>query len=230
MIFLDTETTWFEKNKIIEIAYIKWEERYEKRFWLEEWDVIELEAMAIHHITPKMLEGKKSFAKDEDYPKLLELMQNEIMVCHNMKYDYDSVLNKVYNIEVPRRICTLKVAKRLLPDVPRHNLQYLRYYFDLEFSERIDPHAAISDVIVLEWVYNKLLEIAKEKYSDKSEEEIIEYFIKIEQNPVLLWMVDFWKHKWSYWKDLPKDYLEWIASKEDFGEDAIYTAKYYLAK
>lgn len=217
-------------NEVIELAFLSPNERFEKRYSLKEGSHIDLEAMAIHHITEKMIKDLPTFMDDSETPRILELLKNEIMVCHNTKYDFNMVLKGVYDIEVPRRICTLKLAKRLLPELPRHNLQYLRYYFDLEFSERIDPHAAISDVLVLEGVYNKLLAIAKEKFEDKTEEELIEYFIKIEANPVLLSTVDFGKHKGSKWKDLPRDYLEWVASKDDFGDDEVYTAKYYLAK
>lgn len=232
MIFLDTETTGFELNNLIELAYINSSDnsRFEKRYGLKWWIKIELEAMAIHHITEKMISGLEIFEESGDFKNLSELLKSEIMVCHNTKYDYDSVLWAVYWLEIPKRICTLKLAKRLLPNLPKHNLQYLRYYFELEFNEIIDPHAAISDVIVLEAVYNKLFEIAKNNFKDKTDEEIIEIFMKIEKNPVLLWRIDFWKHRWIAFKDLPKDYLEWLIKSDFDNEDVIYTAKYYLEK
>lgn len=230
MFFLDTETSGFSKNHLIELAYIKdnWE-RFEKRYWLKEGESIELEAMSIHHITEKMIEGKSIFEEDESYESLAQIMQNEVMVCHNMNYDYNEVLSGVYNMKCPGRICTLKIAKRLLPDLPKYNLQYLRYYFGLEFNEVIDPHAAISDVIVLEAVYNELFKIAKERQPQMSDEEIIDAFVKLESMPVLLKTISFWKHKWTEFKEVPRDYLEWLlGSSED--EDVIFTIKKILKK
>lgn len=241
MLFLDLETTGFTQNKIIELAYIKQnllksgesnetkqEIRFEKRYWLEFWEKIELEAMAVHHITDKMIESLPVFEKDEQYNELINIFQNDIFVAHNTNFDYSEVLNWVYNIEVPRRICTLKLARRLLPKLPKHSLQYLRYYFGLDFGERIDPHAALSDVIVLKWVFYELFDIAKKAFPDKTEEEIIEAFIKLEKEPSLLYIVNFWKYSWSKWSDVPKDYLQWIINSNQFDEDIIYTAKYYL--
>lgn len=230
MFFLDTETSWFTENKVIELAYIKtWEkeERFEKRYALPKGEKIELEAMSIHHITEKMIAWKKVFDKDTSFKKLEELMANDIMVCHNTRFDYKDVLHGVYGMECPKKICTLKLAKRLVPGLPRYNLQYLRYYFELEFEEVIDPHAALSDVIVLEAVYNKLFEIAKYKKPELSDEQVIDAFIKLEWMPVLLHTIEFGKHKWTHFKEIPKDYLEWlIKSSED--EDVVFTAKKYL--
>lgn len=184
--------------------------------------------MAVHHITDKMIEWLLTFEKDEDYNELINKLQNDILVTHNTNFDYNDVLNWVYNIEIPKRICTLKLARRLLPKLPKHSLQYLRYYFGLDFSERIDPHAALSDVIVLKWVFYKLFEIAKKVYPDKTDKEIIDAFISLESKPSLLYIVEFWKYKWSKWSDLPKDYLNWIISSNQFDKDIIYTAEYYL--
>jgi len=235
MIFLDIETSWFTKNKIIELAYIKeelfWEgseERFEKRYWLEFGEKIELEAMAVHHITDAMIEWLPVFEQAEDYDKLINTLQNDIFVAHNANFDYKEVLNSVYNIEIKRRICTLKLARRLVPTLPKHSLQYLRYYFGLDFWERIDPHAALSDVIVLKWVFYKLFEIAKKVYPNKTDDEIIDAFIALEAQPCLLYSVEFWKYKWSKWSDVPKDYLDWIIKSNQFDEDIVYTAKHYL--
>lgn len=109
-------------------------------------------------------------------------------------------------------------------------MQYLRYYFDLEFDEVIDPHAALSDVIVLEGVYKKLLEIAKERYPERSEEEIINGFIKVEARPVLLKDVTFGKYKGKKWSEVPLDYLQWIVKSDYDDEDAKFTAQKYLEK
>jgi DNA polymerase III epsilon subunit-like protein len=105
--------------------------------------------MAIHHITDEMIEDLPIFEKDENYNNLINILKNDIFVAHNTNFDYREVLNGIYNIEIENRICTLKLARRLLPKLPKHSLQYLRYYFKLDFGEKIDPHAALSDVIVL---------------------------------------------------------------------------------
>lgn len=82
---------------------------------MPEGEKIDLEAMSIHHITDKMIDGLPVFDEDGDYERVKEILSKEIMVCHNTKFDYREVLNAVYGVLVPRRICTLKLAKTLVP-------------------------------------------------------------------------------------------------------------------
>jgi exodeoxyribonuclease X len=71
------------------------------------------EAMAVHHITDEMVSvatGDISFIGDADY-----------FAAHNADYE-----RQFFQTETPF-ICTWKVALRVWPDAPQHNLQFLRY-------------------------------------------------------------------------------------------------------
>jgi DNA polymerase III epsilon subunit-like protein len=63
--------------------------------------------------------------------------------------------------DVTSPICTLRLSRYLLPELEQHKLQYLRYYFGIEFAEKPQTHDALGDVLVLEKVFYKLHELLK---------------------------------------------------------------------
>lgn len=131
-------------------------------------------------------------------------------------------------------ICTLKLARYIYPEFEAHNLQYLRYRLGLELPGEINPHDALSDVIVLEALFDKLyykiVEDAVKKQEENSEEIIIEKMIQISGRPSLLHKCIFGKYVGTLWSEVPRDYLEWIVYKSSFDDaDVLYTARHYLS-
>ena len=103
-----------------------------------------------HHIEEGDIADKPTFEESGDKSMVEKLLFDEALtlVAHNVAFDAD-VLER-HGVEVPNRICTLRLARYIFPELEQHKLQYLRYYFGLTFKERPTAHDALGDVIVLE--------------------------------------------------------------------------------
>lgn len=194
---------------------------------------ISIEAMAVHHITEKMVAQQPSFAETEDYPDIKALFEDEniIAVAHNAAFDIGMLSREGI---VPRQtICTYKVAKAMDPNdlIPRYQLQYLRYLFDLDITAT--AHDAFGDVAVLEAVFERLLQKMIEQYG--SEEAALIEMREISARPMLFSTLRFGKHKGKRIEDIARvdrSYLQWLLDQkrqEPAGEtDWIYTLEHYL--
>lgn len=120
-----------------------------------------------------------------------------------------------------RWICTMKCAKHLFPEAPSHSNQCLRYWLDVEKQldpERaMPPHRAGPDTYVTAHILARMV-FARS----------VDQLIELTGAPVTLHKVTFGKHRGLLWRDLPSDYLSWIAFKSDLGPDEKHTAKHYL--
>lgn len=237
IIFLDTETTGNEpiKDFLCQLAFKTNDETFCELY--KPSIPIPPEASAVHHITNKMIEDKKAFKKSDEYKKIKILLESSdsIMVAHNNKFDYEILKNE--GITPVNTICTLRVARALDKNnvIPQYRLQYLRYYLDIEIEA--EAHDALGDVLVLEKLYERLLDkIMKE--DDLSEEKAIEKMIEISSHPSIMNTFNFGKYNGKTVADVARvdpGYLEWmLAQKEQSNleteEDWIYTLKYHLGK
>ncbi len=233
LIFLDTETTGNDaaKDRLCQICYRIGTET--KTEYFKPPVPVSVKAMSITHITNKMLADKEPFIASKMYKELEKLLPKNILVAHNAKFDIAMLFAE--GIKVKDFICTLRVARNLDTDnvIPEYNLQYLRYYLDLEVAGT--PHDAESDVNVLEAVFNKLLEKIMEKIPNR--EKAIEEMVKISSNPVLFKKINFGKYKDKDVEEVLKAdrrYLEWLLAEKrktpELEEDWIYTLENYLGR
>ncbi|MDO9231130.1 MAG: exonuclease domain-containing protein [bacterium] len=236
LIFLDTETTGKGPNdRLCQVAY---------SFNGEEFDAlfkppipIQVEAMAISHITNKIVEDKEPFIGSEFQKKLLDILSKEnILVAHNAQFDVDMLRKE--NIEVGSAIDTLKIAHYLDKEakIPKHGLQYLRYFLDLDICDVV-PHSALGDVRVLEKLFERLFQ--KMLVEFKEESAVIDEMLRISALPILMKRFSFGKYNGSMVADIAKTdagYLRWLLNeknkaKEQEGindENWIHTLEYYL--
>ena len=223
-IFLDTETTGIgPEDRLCQIAYKAGDSPAVCELFNP--DVpISIDAMAIHHITNKMVQEKPRFKDSEIYTILKEILSDDtnVMVAHNARFDV-AMLNKE-GIHPRNVICTIKLARHLDRNgvIPKYNLQYLRYYLGLEIEAQ--AHDAFGDIRVLEAVFNRIY--TKFQKNHGMEDPITE-MIHVSSNPVLLPRMLFGKHKGLPFKKVPRDCLEWLLST-DLDEDMAYTVKFYL--
>ncbi len=233
LIFLDTETTGNEigKDRLCQVCY-KDSEKI-KTCYFKPPLPMSVKSMSITHITNKMLRDKECFEGSEMQKELKNLLKDGILVAHNAKFDI--AMLEAEGIKVPRFICTLRVARYLDKEgvIPEYNLQFLRYYLDLDIEAH--AHDAEDDVKVLHALFLRLLEKVKEKES--SDESAIEKMIEISSTPTLFNKINFGKYKDKKLEEvveIDKRYLEWLLGeklKNEVGdEDWIYTLKYYLKK
>lgn len=173
IIVLDTETTgMFEKDRICQLSYLVLNEEFE----IEEIHndlcmpplPISFEAMAIHHITPEMLEGEPSCVQTKAYKRLCELnVQTNILVIQNAAFDLGMLAKEGFTSQM-NLIDTFRILRAYYPlDGSSFSLQYKRYQWGLYREEEglaqklgitIKAHDALGDVIVLKILFERLCE------------------------------------------------------------------------
>ena len=110
-IFLDTETTGNgPDDRLCQIAF-KPEGGQAVCELFNPGKPISIDAMAIHHITEKMVADKPPFQESDAYAKLKELVSdiNNVIVGHNAKFDMQMLDRE--GISTQRVICTIKLAR-----------------------------------------------------------------------------------------------------------------------
>jgi exodeoxyribonuclease X len=226
IILLDTETTGLENGRIVQLAY---KNRGDDSMFIEYYKPpipIEFGAMGTHHITEEMVADKPPFSETVTYKELPQMLNDSVLVAHNAKYDI-GILN-TEGVETNRFICTYRVAYRLY-DFPDHKLQSLRYRWGVKIDEA-KAHDASGDVMVLEKVFEYMLQDYMSQ-NKVTEDEAIEKFIEISNNPLLLRTINFGKSKGTSFEEIRQrdfSYLQWLGNLPDKDEDFVYTVKYYL--
>ncbi len=234
-LFFDTETTGnTEEDFLCQLAYkydgAEFSELYKPSL------AIPPEASAVHHITNKMIANKPSFRESKDYASVKTLFENGVLVpvAHNAKFDIGMM--KKEGIEIKQAICTLRLARHLDKEnkIPKYNLQYLRYYLDLEIDAQ--AHDALGDVKVLEALFERLKNKMVQEFGN-DEEKALEEMLAVSARPSLMHTITFGKHIGKTLAEVArtdKSYLQWLLDQKlksnTDEEDWVYTLKHYLRK
>ena len=171
LLFIDTETTGFESDaRIVSItSYFENVATMGTYSGIFKPPVpIGLRAMAVHHITEKMVADKPPFIGSKHHDFITDCLADDfVVVAHNAPFDLKMLARE--GIEVERYIDTCKLAKALgNPECESHQLQYLRYFYDLDV-EAI-AHSAEGDVAVLIALFKRLWQL----HDEPTIEEMIE--------------------------------------------------------
>lgn len=236
LIFLDTETTGRENNdRLCQLAY-KFEGA-EKEALFKPPVPISIDAMAVTHITNKMVANQPPFAGSEMQKKLNEIFSaGNILVAHNAAFDAEML--KRERVEIKNIIDTHKIVQVLDPEaeIPRYALQYLRYYFDLEVEDAV-AHSAMGDVRVLEKLFDYLFEKMMKEIGDET--KVLEKMLEISAKPIFIKKFSFGKYKGMLVGEVAMNdlgYLKWLLDEKiktrdnggDNDENWIYTLEHYL--
>ncbi len=116
--------------------------------------------------------------------------------------------------------------------IPRYNLQYLRYYLEMEINAT--AHDAMGDVLVLKELFARLLTKIKEQ-EGLDDDQAIEKMIEISSHPSILHLFSFGKYVGKSIEEVAKmdrGYLQWMLDQKKSSttdeEDWIYTLEHYL--
>jgi exodeoxyribonuclease X len=193
---------------------------------------IKIEAMAIHGITPNLIEHKGIFTETNFYKTLMSLNnQDNYLIAHNMPFDMGMMKKEGFVSEI-RIIDTLRVAKHLLPEQNSKALQYLRYALELYKDEQaeadkyditIKAHDAIGDVLVMKLLLSKLVALIKEQFPDSNPMVKMEELTK---TPIFIETFAFGKHKGKKISDVCDSdigYINWMQKNMDLDVDMKYT-------
>ncbi len=207
-IYYDTETTGIssEKDRIIELAaYDPVEERSFCEF-INPGCSIPPQATAVHNITDDMVAQAPDFATiGKAFADFCP--ENTVLIAHNNdgfdKHFMEASYARV-ELELPpwEYLDTLKWARRYRPDLPRHALQHLREVYGIEAN---NAHRALDDVMVLYQVFTQMID-------DLSIEQVIELL----SQPTTVDRMPFGKHQGKALKDVPKNYVSWLADSGAF--------------
>ena len=243
LIFLDTETTGNDpaKDRLCQLCF-KTSAGVKVGFFKPPVP-ISVKAMSITHITNKMVENAEAFSKSEMKKELETLLKENILVAHQALFDI--AMLKHEGIRVEKFICTLRLARHFDSEnkIPEYNLQFLRYFLDLDVPG--EPHNAEGDVAVLEALfkrlYAKMLDFTSQPpllALGEGEEggEGIQKMIEISSRPTLFKNLIFGKYKGRSIAEVAETdrrYLEWLLNQKltneaETDEDWIFTLKHYL--
>ncbi|PLX28433.1 hypothetical protein C0581_02275 [Candidatus Parcubacteria bacterium] len=235
IIYLDTETTDANPDaRLVQLAYKDAGTGEEVNEYFKPPVSISFGAMAVHHITEKMVEDKPEFEGSDQKNKLISIIDDSIVVAHNALFDIGILKNE--GVETKEYIDTLRVARHVM-DSESYGLQYLRY--SLGFDIEAAAHDAWGDILVLESLFEYIKVQIAEKYSLSDEAGIIEKMIELTHMPVMLPEFLFGKHRGKTFEAVAKEdqgYLEWLYNSEtskekwDQNEDLVYTLKNYINK
>lgn len=226
LMFLDVETTGLEdEDRLCEIAYSIDGEM--KQQYFKPPLPIKVGAMAVSHITNKMVEDCEQFQGSQMFIDLVRLAaEGYTLVAHNAPFDM-AMLEKE-GIVFKNFIDTKKLSHALdqKDEMESHRMQYLRYYYGIEMENAV-AHSADGDVEVLIEVYKHL----SQKLGKTIQEEM-----EISEKPVLFHKITFGKYAGNLLGEIAltnPQYLEWLLKqKKESGQneaDWIYTLEHYLS-
>ncbi|MFT4271232.1 MAG: exodeoxyribonuclease X [Pantoea sp.] len=213
---IDTETTSFEGGicELASIDIVDGQLCNPMSDFVKPPEPITVGAMAVHHITDAMV---------ADAPPIADVIDRylgaDVYVAHNAAFDRP----KLPQITGPW-ICTLKLARKLYPELESHSNQYLRYHFmlDVDVPEGLHAHRALYDCYVTAALLIRL---------NREVQLTIAQMRDISSRPSLLHTMRFGKHKGITFEEIAaKDqgYLRWALANMDLDEDQKFTMQHYL--
>lgn len=96
--------------------------------------------------------------------ELAEVLRGRVFVAHNAAFDWAFLSSEmgraVGGALSGRRLCTVRLARKLLPQLPSRSLDSLAWYFGLEIEAR---HRALDDAVATAHVLLRLIERLEEQ-------------------------------------------------------------------
>ena len=235
-IILDTETTGVEEeDRIIQLSFLVTD--MDGKI-LEMYDDLctaplptKFDSMAIHGITPEMLEGKPACVDTKAFARLNELnVPENIMVIQNAEFD-EAMLAKEGFTSQMQLIDTFRMLRKKYPLNTPHGLQQKRYELGLykrepeiiaELGVEVRAHDALGDVVVLKLFLDHLLN------DGQTREEMMELC----SAPMMLDIMTFGKHKGKTFEEIAlndRNSLQYMIDTFDLDGDLRYTMEKIMA-
>lgn len=165
---------------------------------------INLEAMAIHHITDSMVQGKPDI-----YDAMDGMRFGRRGALGSFNFDFDGPFVRQAGAQyIPMfTFCVMRIARHLWPHLPKHSNQYIRYHFGLLMgASGISAHRAMGDVAVTVEIFKLQLRLLMAQGME-TVEELQEY----SEKPVFQNICRFGaKHYNQPWASVPRSYLQWM--------------------
>ena len=121
---------------------------------------------AMTGITDKMVTDAPTF--EEVAEKIYNILHDKIFIAHNVNFDYSFVkahLNKAGFDLNNKKLCTVRLSRKILPGFPSYSLGKLCQSLDIKINDR---HRAGGDAEATVKLFQLLLQTDKEQHIQKS--------------------------------------------------------------
>lgn len=107
---------------------------------------------------------------EEILPEFMNYVGNDILIGHNVNFDinfiYDNLYRNKFDVLTNDFIDTMRISRKLLPELPHHRLIDLANYFEIDATNN---HRSLKDCEITMNVYEQLKNIALQKYENAEE-------------------------------------------------------------
>lgn len=97
-------------------------------------------------------------------PALLEKLEGNVFVAHNAQFDWSFLTHEIQRTSGARitgnQLCTVRLARKLLPHLPKRSLDYVANYYGIEITGR---HRAAGDAMATARCLLRLLDEAADR-------------------------------------------------------------------
>lgn len=209
----DCETTGVSpSDRMVEVAWLLMDEDFqildEGHSLINPERPIPAGASAVHGITMKDVESAPT-ADEYFYDVLGNKLGSldAIFTAHNAPFDMRYL--GPYIPEATPQMCTLRLARKLYPDVDNHKLGTLVYALGLDV-DKSRFHSADGDMIILMSLLGKMTEDFGYTLWD---------LFEAANTPIQMTKMTFGKHKGVPLKDLPASYVSWLLKLDNLDPD-----------
>ena len=181
-VVFDTETTGLsaEQDRVIEIGAIKLVEGKVAGHFsslINPSRYIPRQITALTGITTAMT--TQAPAAPEVWADFLTFIEGATLVAHNLSFDEGFMEAELERCELPDaenpRLCTLRLARRLLPRLPSRGLKSLADHFGIRMQRQ---HRALDDAEATARILIRLLEMLEAEFKIQSIEDLIRWQFK----------------------------------------------------
>lgn len=97
-------------------------------------------------------------------PRVHALLDGAVFVAHNAQFDRSFVTEELRRASAPplgdRTLCTVRLARKVVPEVPSRSLDALQYFFNVDNHAR---HRAYGDALATTTIFRRLLDRLEER-------------------------------------------------------------------
>lgn len=192
---------------------------------------IEPEASAVHHLIDSDVAEAPSWPEAK---KVVLDQQFDLLVAHNAQFDSAMLALDGGLPEGKPIICTWRLARKLLPDLPTYSNMALHYRLGLP-GRPTESHRAMADALVTMGLYRHLLTIVNATAKTPGQVDL-DKFVTWVNGPMMEKKIRFGKYRDELWADVARkdaNYLKWVLEKSDIAAkdpDIRYTIETLLKK
>jgi len=127
-------------------------------------------------ITEAMVAGAPHF--HEVAARVSEAIDGRVFVAHNAAFDWRFLTHEMQQATgtspVGRQLCTVRLARKLLPELPSRKLDQLAMYFGVEIENR---HRALDDAVATARILLRLIDLVEDR-GDAADWEALQLLLR----------------------------------------------------